>query len=281
MNDNIYTIKEAERRIDIFGEYQAVREAYLYLKELEEFLGAERIREIDPGLYERYSRLLIKLKFLSLNFFDDWEEIVNLIKNNFEIIYEIKNYDLWKKIKINLLSLGNLAERDKIKEELKKTLLSCDKIILDKKKYERYINFPFSVADWLKDYNSILGIKEVDNLKRVQYLTNGEYIKKLDEADKNKLKILFDFYENLKASSNTSRGFESDIPMVIEGKHVIFTGGRAEEIKPDLINLIKSVKIPRENNNKLAELRAMVGQYPAGSLERKAIEEEMRKISKL
>ena len=44
----------------------------------------------------------------------------------------------------------------------------------------------------------ILGNKEIDNLKRIEYLTNGENIRRLDKEDRNKVKILFDFYENLK-----------------------------------------------------------------------------------
>lgn len=280
MDNNIYTIKEAERRIDIFSEYNASKEAYLYYKELKEYVAANHLKETNPDLHEQYYKLLVKLKFLSLNFFDDWENIKNLLKSHFELIYELKDYNLWDKIKIQLQTIPSLDDRDRIKEELKKVLLNCGRYIIDKNKYEKYNNFPFSVADWLRDYNINLGAKEVDNLQRTQYLINSENIKKLDKEDKDKLKILFDFYENLKVSSNTPRGFENDIPMIIEGKHIIFSGGEAKEIGIDIINLIKSIKTGSEKEDKIMELKNIISQYPPNSLERKAIEEEIERLDR-
>ena len=88
--------------------------------------------------------------------------------------------------------------------------------------------------------------------------------------------ILFDFYENLKYSSKTKQGIEESFPMLINGKLIIFKNGEAEEISDKVVDLIKKVKI-NEDKNKI-DLKSLAAQYPAGSLERKTIEEEIRKM---
>lgn len=304
-NTNIYTIQEIIKKIDYFSEFNNARRAYSYLRELEQFVKQKNLKQIDRELYGEYYDLSVRLKFLALEFFDDWTEIEELLKNHFESIYKIKYYDLWNKIKIRLLTVPDLNKRDETKRTLKKILLNCDRAIINKKKYDKIDNLPITVAEWLNDFTTNLGIGEIDRLKKVQYLTNSENIKKLDSGDSDKIKILFRLYENIRASSNTPEGFEDDVPMVINGKYVIYTQGQAEEVDSKIKNLIKSIKTDSkeiqelkqeearygkggleekaieeeiENEKRIEELRAMAGRYAEGSLERKAIEEEIRKI---
>lgn len=307
-NSSQFLIENVKKNVDLCELHDDFRVAYEYYKELKKYLETENIKQLDIELYNRYYHYLIKLKFLSLNFVEDWQEIEDLLKNNFDAIYGFRYYDLWNKIKLNLTAVIDLDQRDVIKENLKKVLLNCQKKIFNLKKYGQNQNLPVTIADWLKDYNANLGIGKIDNLKRVQYLMKSEHIAKLDEEDKKKLKFLFDLYEKLKLSSNSREGFENDVPMVVDGKFVIFSDGEAEEIGPDIINLIKSIKIDngntvnsqqtkiqvadlqkndileqkalqeeKERENKIDELAAMANRFPVGSLERKAVEEELRK----
>lgn len=312
MDKNNYTIEETKKAVDVFSEYNNDRGAYEYYKGLKKFIKETELKQADPKLYGDLYNYLIRLKFIALNFFNDWQEVEELLKNHFETIYKIKYYDLWNKIKLNLLTISDLNKRDEIKSELKNILLNCDRVIIDKKKYKEVKDLSTTVAEWLKDFIVHLGIGKIDHFKKVQYLTNSENIKGLNEEDKNRLKVLFDFYEKLKISSNTPEGFESDIPMVINGKHIIYTEGRVEEIDPKVIDLIKSIKVrdetvddkekevgyskqlsnqspadslekkaiqeEKEKEDKIDELFKLVNQYPEGSLERKAIEEEINKF---
>jgi len=272
-----YTIQEVKERIDIFSEFNYIRSAYEYYKELKDYLAGSGLKQSDPKLYGEYYRYLIRLKFLSLEFFDDWKEVEELIKNHFEEIYKIEFYDLWNKIKIKILSVPDLKKRDEIKQKLKKVLLDCNRVIIDKSKHKK--GFPATVSQWLKDFTANLGIGKIDNLKRVQYLTNSENIKKLEESDKHKLKILFDLYGKLGLSSNSPEGLEDDIPMVINEKNIIYTGGQAEEISPKVMEMIKSIKMgDEEESESSTDLQKLVSKYPEGSLERKAVEEEIDKV---
>ena len=282
MDKNNYTIQEIKRAVDEFSNHDNARGAYEYYKGLKNFIEKTNLKQVDPKIYNSSYEYLVRLKFLSLTFFDDWREIEELLKNHFEAVYKIKYYDLWNKIKINLLTIPDLNRRDKIKDELKKILLNCNRAVIGHNKYKDDKNLPITVAEWLKDYIVNLGIDKIDNLKRVQYLTNSQNIKELDDDDKNRLKFLFNFYENLKISSNTPEGFENDIPMTINRKHVIYTHGQTEEINSKIIDLIKSIKVSNktaDNKEKnIEELRVMADKYPTGSLERKAVEEEIKKM---
>ncbi len=276
MDKNNYTIEEIKKAVEVFSEYDNIRGAYEYYKGLKKFVEETNLKHVDHKLYGSYYKYLIRLKFIALNFFDDWREMEELLKNHFEAIYRIKYYDLWNKIKLNLLTISDLNKRDEIKSGLKKILLDCNRVIIDKKKYKGVEGLPVTVAEWLKDFTVNLGIGKIDHLKKVQYLTNSENIKILDGEDKNRLKVLFDFYEKLKTSSNTPEGFEDDIPMVINGKYVMYSQGQVEDIGAKIQDLIKSIKIGDE----VKQLQKMVSQYPAGSLERKAIEEEINKVKR-
>ncbi len=279
MENNNFSIIEVSKKVNDFIKFNYAKEAYQYYKVLKLYIKNNN-KNINPDSINKYKKLLVKLKFLSLNFFDDWNEINDLLKNHFEIIYDIDYYDIWEKLKINLAVIYDLDERDKIKKQLKNTLLNCDRNILQRKKYDKFINFPLSVQDWLKDYNVNLGIKEVDNLKRTQYLINGENIKKLNKEDKEKIKIIFDLYEKLKISSNSRKGLEEEVPVTINGKFFIFRNGEAEEVPNSIFEMIRSIKIGNEKETNLAELEQMLNKYPSGSLEYKVIQEEIEKLNR-
>ena len=284
MNKNNYSLEEIQNKIDDFSEHNYSKEAYSLYKNLNAYLDKIGLKKTQPEVYSKYYDVLLKLKFLSLNFFDNWDDVTHLIKHHFEVIFTIKYFDLWNKIKINLLYEASLETRDKIKEQLKKTILDCDRPVVNRAKY-RNKKIPYTVKEWLTSYNVSLGIGKVNNLKRIEYLTNSDDIKSVDDKDRKKLKILFDFYEKLKRPSSDRYGFEGDIPGVVNDRNIIFTGGEAEEIPRNLQEMIRSVidRQSKENNNhqnqnELQNLKTLAANYAPGSLERKAVEEEINKL---
>ena len=277
---NNFSIEEIKNNFKKFIGTDNFYSIFLYYKGLKEFIEINNFKEKSPKEYRIYYNYQLKLKFLSLNFFDDWNEINKLLKNHFEIVYDIDYYNIWEKLKINLVAIYDLDKRDEIKKQIKNTLLNCNRKILEKKKYNKFLNFPLSVQDWLKDYNVNLGFKDVDNLKRAQYLINSENTKRLNSEDRNKIKILFDLYEKLKISSNSQKGFEESVPMMINGKFVIFKDGETEEVSNDLFEMIRSIKIKDDSGNNFAELKQMLNKYPSGSLEYKVIQEEIEKLNR-
>ena len=288
-----FSLEEINKLINVFDESSDSKGAYSYFKELERYINSSNLKETNALTYEKYKYCLAKIQFLAINFFDNWSQIAGLIKNYFDALYDLKYYNFWDKLKINLLSLPGWQDRDKAKEELKKTLLECDRAIINKNKYQN-TNLPLTVNGWLKDYNANLGLGTADKLARAQYFVNGENIKILNNEDKEKIKVLFEIYEKMKTPSSTSAGNEDDVVMIVNRQPIVFTEGNVEGISQDVFNIIKSIKtdeITEDNQNKdyynklspeqekkLKELEDIAEQFAPGTLERRAVEEEIRKL---
>ncbi len=281
------TLSEVEEKIKIFIQYDDYKEAYLYYKDLSEAVKMinDEVKKNNQIFFDKIYQQINKLKFISLNYFDDYEEIGDLIRKHFDLALQLEGYDLWEKIKVNLLAISGLEERTRAKESIKNKLLDSNCRILDANKYKNIKDLPITVGDWLKNYHASLGLKKIDNLKRIEYLTNGQFIKHLAEEDKNKLMILFNFYEKIRVPSNNRYGFEGEVPMDIDGKSIMFRNGEIEEISPSILKMIQEVKladnfsVPYGLNNNMEELRKLETQYAPGTFEHKVIEEEINRLT--
>ncbi|MFA6171180.1 MAG: hypothetical protein WCW77_01405 [Patescibacteria group bacterium] len=252
---------------------------------LEKALLKHKNLAIQNGqFFNYYSKALINLKFIALPLLD-YASISALLKNNFTKHYNLakEGYDVTDKVKNKLLNIEITEERDRCRETLKRALLENRETITP-------LALIKTVGDWLKDYNGKLGTEVADNLKRNQYFIDLKRTKELTNEDTENLKILFNLYEWLKHSSFSPQGFEEHVPMAIDGKNYIFKEGvlepidkEIEEVRAVLKKLNTGGNAPDKSsegagNTQLKSLKELVLEYPAGSLERRAIEEEIRKI---
>jgi len=303
------TIEELKSQIKSYDEYDDFKGAYGAYKELKKYLDESDLRFSNPESFKQFFNLLTKLKFLSLNYFDNWEEIGDLISKHLDKVFELEHFDLWNKIETNLLSTDDMDERDEIKKGLIKKLSESDKVIINKIGYPQKSNLPLTIADWIKDININVGYKNTSSFEKTKYLTNSSNIIVLKNEDKRKIKILFDLYEKLKLSSKTPQGYEDDVPIEIDGELYIFRRGMMEPLK----NILKYTKdlsgppktqeekkidelkerLPQEegfgkmaseegisDTQKIDELKIMANRYKDNSLQRRAIEEEIRKLER-
>lgn len=232
---------------------------------------ADNKNELDgyKDIHSFYKEVIVKLSFVSLPVLDD-EEVVGLMGNYFTRQFGIPNYDLLGKFKAKLINAEIFENRDKLKDGIKKVLLNNKEVITGKAEIR-------TISDWLRDYNSKLGIGAADKLKKSQYLVDLKKNKGLDEQDLEKLKTLFNFYEGLKLSSLTPQGFEEEPSVVVNNKLYIFRQGTLEAVEGK-IKEVEPLKAIDGYGVKITELKDMLSQYPEGSLERKAIEEEIAKL---
>ena len=165
MTNNINVIQAINRAIEIFSQHDLAKEAYIFYKGINQYIEENNLKQVNPVLYGQYYKALLKLKFLALAMLDDWSETENLIKNHLEIIYEINFYDLWNKITVKLMFEPSLEKRDQIKDKLKKALLNSQGPLIDKRKINQP-NFPITASDWLKDFISKVGLKQIDKFKK-------------------------------------------------------------------------------------------------------------------
>lgn len=300
------TIELLESEIDYASQNSDFQGAFEAYQIATEWLKKQNMSK-NSQEYESYSRCLIKLKFICLNYFDNPEDYVDLIKNYFNLSFQIPNFNLWDKLETELLYITDLDERDKVKGQFREALEKCDNIFT--KEYN-VPEMPRKTSEWIKNFISNLGLDKFDTVKKMEYLANGKFIKLLKEEDKNKVQVLLDIYEKLRLSSRTKDGYENSVMMNIDGKSVIYNRGTIEEIhklgslkgfsnnKPAPESpLTAAVPSPApaapiaplsavqpetsiQPLSKTQELEQSLKNYAPSSLEYKAIKQELKRLNK-
>ncbi len=272
-------IKEKSRD---FIDYDQFTEAYDLAKLLEQSIDeAKGFKDKNYELYHLYKDIIIKMKWVGLPIMTE-NMAVDYFQNHLTKIFEISLYtfeNLWRKLEAILLSIMVFSKRNQFKKKLAQALLDNQEKITSKKIIINNQEKQPTVANWIQDYISILSTGKINKLARTQYLINGKNTKDLSEQEHNRIRLLFDLYEKLKLSSLTLEGLEEDIPVDDENKKGIIRGGVFEPYKePKTFGPIVERHGRKEEGGETAELQKILVQYQEGSLERKAIEEEIGKI---
>jgi len=119
-----------------------------------------------------------------------------------------------------------------------------------------------SVSNWLKDFIKANGSENFDSVSLSHFIANSTNAKKLNQEEKDLVRKLLLTYRNLKFFP------ESMADMPVE---------QWEIIPVEKMNVTPEKRVKREGD-RLDELKEIASQYPEGSLERKAIEEEIKKF---
>lgn len=250
------------------------------------------------SLYNEYERIIIRLRWVGMPIMTG-DEVAEMFSGHFKEIFNIPDFDLWAKLRHALMGLHLLEDRDKLKKRLRDTLMNSQERITSLPLKIDGIERPPTIGNWMVDYNKKLGGGKVEELARTQYLVNSPSIKVLGEEEKRRIKTLFDLYEKLKLSSLDLEGLEEDIPVDEDS----FTGYLKQGVLEPVFKETERQKmiwkmaqdfiakrdaernggIQKSPSNKeefdVEDLKELMAQYPAGSLERRAIEEEIRKLS--
>ncbi|MFH1029691.1 MAG: hypothetical protein V1770_00340 [bacterium] len=276
---------------------------------------------------EGWGEVLNKLKWIALPKFSE-DEIVKMFGESFTTIFELPDYNLWGKIKQKIIADIWYEDRDNFKKAIGKALLkntewlTSQNIIINGKEEHP------TVGNWLKDYNVNLGFAPVNAAKQSEYLTNSGNMKKLvssikykvssegeekseirnwklegkekvpgtlgvpgtDEnmSEKDRLKILFNFYEKLKLSSLTAEGLEEDIFIDEDGVRGVLSEGTFTKIDPKVEQRLRELQkiidratsIKQENNKttKQEEQKLEIGNWKLGEGEGDRIKNQELRI---
>ena len=131
---------------------------------------------------------------------------------------------------------------------------------------------PGTAANWLKDFFRINGSGWFDALALTTYLSDSSNVKKLNQVDKNVLNRFFKLYRNLQFFP---QGFDQSDP----DKWQVLPEAELEETPniPTAVGMSTQAEENLANSPAVNELQQLAEQYEPGSLERLAIEEELRR----
>lgn len=251
--------------------------------------------KLQPRLLAFYQKEILALEFICLPLLDD-KEVLNLVRNNLLFSLAIPDYDLLKKLKNKLINIIPIDDRNRFKSLLHQELLKNTEKISPTKEIQ-------SIQDWLKNYISELGLDEIDKLAKAQYLINLQKDKHLSETEWANLKIIFNFYDWLNRAADEPEGYEEEPPIVINGKLFIFRQGILDPV-PERKDLAEAMALAGETANKnsavtpptparpassavttepdfsVSELEQALKTYAPGSLEFKALSQEISRLKK-
>lgn len=300
-----------KKEVDQIIIFDKINEAEESINNINILVEKKRYKQENKEFLKKYEALVVQLRWITLPILKK-SEVLDLFSRHFTEIFKIEDFNLEEKFRSFLLGVIMHEERDLIKAEIRSALNRVNSAITSK---QLSGNLPPTIENWLKIYTSNFGSGIADNIKLRQFYIDNKDFSALSEKEKNRIRILFNFYEKLKFSSLSVAGVEENIPVITpEFKGYIRKGKlekdapldkRTEEIFKIVSNVLdkkntnqnfleelkkeearyakggleeKAIEEEIEKEKKIAELRDMAGQYPAGSLERKAIEEEIRRL---
>lgn len=248
--------KEIEKRGGDVAQYQS------YVLMLKEAVEDEAFNILEE-LIKKHEELVNPEKEAAASF--------DIFTNNLKIVLsDAKGPAV---VGLNSCLIYLLYNKKSFKEEITKVLLNNQEkltkkeFILDEKPQRP------TIANWLKDFIKTNGSDMFNDLVLAKYLVNTKNIKELNDQEKSLLKKLILLYRNLKFFPESMGDAPAEKWEIIPLDHV-----EDKKIKIGATDLKQTVPgKPEKKEEKQDEWQELLNQYPVGSLERKAIEEEMRK----
>jgi len=183
--------------------------------------------------------------------------------------------------------IGILGADPDMKNELINALmknqsrLSGESIVLDGRQVEP------TVSNWIKYYITSKGSSMIDSVALSDFLVNSSNARFLNNNEKLMLSRLLQLYSNIKFFPDSLVGDNPDnwivMPLSNEANHEFIKLVETPEMTPVLeshpLETTKPVINKGLDTGKLNSLRQLAASYAVGSLERLALEEEIKRLS--
>ncbi len=143
-----------------------------------------------------------------------------------------------------------------------------------------------TVANWIKDFVSLNGTDNFDDLIVANYLINSKNVKNLTEDEKKSLSQVLKIYRNLVFFLENSEKLPVDfweiIPVAKEETALLNSNKPEKKVETPVINDILSsqtaVAAGRPQESETASLQAALKDYSPASLEYRAIKQEIQRL---
>lgn len=208
------------------------------------------------------------------------EKLINEL-NNYQTIIEAINRRIFYVLSRNL----------SFQQEIEKALYLNEETFSDKDFIVENNRKKPTVANWLRDFINHFGAKMFDAVELSSYLTNSDNAKKLNDSERQLLIKILNTYRNIKffpESMPDDDGTNWEIipvdkmeeetarpKLVIKSPEPIIKEESFGSKRPS--GPVDSIQT-KPKNPRIEEMKEMAARYRVGSLERKAVEEEIKKI---
>jgi hypothetical protein len=240
-------------------------------QDLQEQIFTPAIKKIFPGLMNPLAGINInKEKDEILEIFKSG--VIKTMTRNLKSVKDLNlriNYVLYKDPEFENVLFKALAENEE--------KLTNKEFVLNGKLVRP------TIGNWLRDFAARQGGGMFDNVVLSKYLISSENAKKLDAEERKLVQKLLNLYRNLRFFLEVTEKLPIEEWQIfpIEKGEETFKKARTA---PAIMSAVAPAPVPAiqkpiatPSDNRLNELKSIASQYPVGSLERKAVEEEIRK----
>jgi hypothetical protein len=264
-----------------------------YLEERLETLAATAQKITTDFIAEVITPLLKRLIFLSSNPAKQMTvvEEKDILRDMFleSLLAELKNNQIILDA-INHQVFYVLAKDLKFRDELVKSLLANEEFLTGGTVLVSGKLVRPTISNWLKNFIEVNGSNIFDSVILSKYLSSSKSAAKLSLDEKGNISKILAIYRNLKffpesMPNDTGAGWQI-LPFEILVEKNLEEAKEKIKSLPDQLEKPEKKIVPiidqalEEKKVKLSELEKISGRYSPGSLEKKAVEEEIKKVNK-
>ena len=209
------------------------------------------------------------------------KESLDIFENSLKHLLQSQNTEILEDYNLLLIRLFSDDLEGSFRKDLEKSLLKNQEKITNKKFVLEGEEKEPTISNWLRYFIKQNGTDVFDNMVLSEFLANSDNAKILDTKEKESVRKLLILYKNVKFFFQIFQNKDVEdwfvFPVSPEGKEEAGQGA-PEEKDRDNREEDNSSPVQSSFNKQLEELKKQKEQYPEDSLERRAVEEEIKKI---
>lgn len=125
---------------------------------------------------------------------------------------------LIERLRQRLVAIPRFSDRDAFKKELYQALITNEEIFTSQEFFRQVRQVPPTVKAWFAEYIEFMGSEELIPRRFDLFFEKNENAVRLNEEEKDRLKLIFHVYEQLRISSWKQNGIEEEVDIDIDGK---------------------------------------------------------------
>lgn len=238
-------LEEIERELTEVIEADAVAEAGRFVINLQKLFNRppnDQLRTTNPALYDHYMDLLAQAQLLTLPSRSE-REAVDLFESHFFHGYTSIRTKINVEAKIHGLLVGTpgFIARDDVKRALRAALLRNRESFAEGTIEINGKTEPQTLGAWLRYYLSVVGAAPRQQaLVRAEFFQRDQLVLKLAPEQRNVLREIVEFFEQISQSTLTPEGLEDRVTVVVDGKLQVYRNGFFEDLeKTDAAKIIR------------------------------------------
>lgn len=182
-------------------------------------------------------------------------------------------------IQINAIIFETIGKEEVFLERIKRLFLDSKELLSPKKINIKEKVEDATIANWIRDFVSENGSGIFSSVALAKYLTSSKNVALLDDSEKQLLRQILKMYKNLFFFPESMENIKyEDWEIFPINKDLLQSNFRRQENRDNIVEEKRQYQVVDSAEEEVKVLKELLQKYPNKSLEKKAIESEIKKI---